>query len=83
MSFTNISFDYEPEFGDSAPSRSNGITHPDPELLSALTKAQRNAVCRYLARFTELDDAKIIYAYSHADELATREEARAAYLATV
>lgn len=30
MSFTNITSDYEPEFGSSAPSRDNGITHPDP-----------------------------------------------------
>ena len=46
MSFTNITSDYEPEFGSSAPSRDNGITHPDPVLLSSMTKAQRGAVCR-------------------------------------
>ena len=63
MSYTNITSDYEPEFGSSAPSRDNGITHPDPVLLSSMTKAQRGAVCRYLARFAELDDAKIFYAY--------------------
>ena len=37
-----------------------------------MTKAQRGAVCRYLARFAELDDAKIFYAYGHADELAAK-----------
>lgn len=37
MSFTNIAYDYEPEFGDSAPGRDNGITHPDPVLLSSMT----------------------------------------------
>ena len=44
MSFTNITSNYEPEFGNSAPSRDNGITHPDPVLLSSMTKAQRGAV---------------------------------------
>ena len=76
MSFTNITSDYEPEFGSSAPSRDNGITHPDPVLLSSMTKAQRGAVCRYLARFAELDDAKIIYAYTHVNDLVAKEEAR-------
>ena len=76
MSFTNIAYDYEPELGDSAPSRDNGITHPDPVLLSSMTKAQRGAVCRYLARFAELDDAKIIYAYTHVNDLVAKEEAR-------
>ena len=69
-------YDYEPGFGDSAPERSNGITHPNPELLSAMTMAQRGAVCRYLARFAELDDAKIFYAYGHAYELARRDAER-------
>ena len=73
-------YDYEPGFGDSAPTRSNGITHPNPELLSAMTMAQRGAVCRYLARFAELDDAKIFYTYGHADELAAKEAARGAYV---
>ena len=76
-------YDYEPGFGDSAPERSNGITHPNPELLSAMTMAQRGAVCRYLARFAELDDAKIFYAYGHADELAAKEAARTGSFATV
>lgn len=76
MSFTNITSDYEPQFGNSAPSRDNGITHPDPVLLSSMTKAQRGAVCRYLARFAELDDAKIIYAYTHVNDLVAKEEAR-------
>ena len=58
------------------PERSNGITHPNPELLSAMTMAQRGAVCRYLARFAELDDAKIIYAYTHVNDLVAKEEAR-------
>lgn len=57
MSFTNITSEYEPEFGDSAPGRDNGITHPDAVLLSSMTKARRGAVCRYLARFAELDGA--------------------------
>ena len=83
MSFTNITSNYEPEFGNSAPSRDNGITHPDPVLLSSMTKAQRGAVCRYLARFAELDDAKIFYAYGHADELAAKEAARTGSFATV
>ncbi|OFN74542.1 DNA mismatch repair protein [Rothia sp. HMSC071B01] len=83
MSFTNIAYDYEPEFGNSAPSRDNGITHPDPVLLSSMTKAQRGAVCRYLARFAELDDAKIFYAYGHADELAAKEAARTGSFAAV
>ena len=69
-------YDYEPGFGDSAPTRSNGITHPPPEQLSAMTMAQRGAVCRYLARFAELDDAKIIYAYTHVNDLVAKEEAR-------
>lgn len=76
MSFTNITSEYEPGFGNSAPSRDNGITHPDPVLLSSMTKAQRGAVCRYLARFAELDDAKIIYAYTHVNDLVAKEEAR-------
>ena len=76
-------YDYEPGFGDSAPERSNGITHPNPELLSAMTMAQRGAVCRYLARFAELDDAKIFYAYGHADELAAKEAARTGSFAAV
>ena len=80
---SHIAYDYEPEFGDSAPSRDNGITHPDPVLLSSMTKAQRGAVCRYLARFAELDDAKIFYAYGHADELAAKEAARTGSFATV
>lgn len=41
-----------------------------------MTMAQRGAVCRYLARFAELDDAKIIYAYTHVNDLVAREEAR-------
>lgn len=69
-------YDYEPGFGESVTARSNGITHPDPELLSAMTMAQRGAVCRYLARFAELDDAKIIYAYTHVNDLVAKEEAR-------
>ena len=69
-------YDYEPGFGDSAPERSNGITHPNPELLSAMTMAQRGAVCRYLARFAELDDAKITYAYTHVNDLVAKEEGR-------
>ena len=69
-------YDYEPGFGESVTARSNGITHPDPELLSAMTMAQRGAVCRYLARFAELDDAKIFYAYGHAYELARRDAER-------
>ena len=72
-------YDYEPGFGDSAPTRSNGITHPNPELLSAMTMAQRGAVCRYLARFAELDDAKIFYAYGHAYELARKDAERGLY----
>ena len=76
-------YDYEPQFGDSAPARSNGITHPNPELLSAMTMAQRGAVCRYLARFAELDDAKIIYAYTHVNDLVAKEEARTGSFATV
>ncbi len=79
MSYTNITSDYEPEFGSSAPSRDNGITHPDPVLLSSMTKAQRGAVCRYLARFAELDDAKIFYAYGHAYELARKDAERGLY----
>ena len=69
-------YDYEPGFGDSAPERSNGITHPIPQLLAAMPMAQRGAVCRYLARFAELDDAKIIYAYTHVNDLVAKEEAR-------
>ena len=79
MSFTNITSEYEPGFGNSAPSRDNGITHPDPVLLSSMTKAQRGAVCRYLARFAELDDAKIFYAYGHAYELARKDAERGLY----
>lgn len=41
-----------------------------------MTMAQRGAVCRYLARFAELDDAKILYAYTHVNDLVAREEAR-------
>ena len=63
MSFTNITSDYEPQFGNSAPSRDNGITH--------------------LARFPDLDDAQIFYAYGHADELAAKEAARTGSFATV
>ena len=37
------------------------------------------AVCRYLARFAELDDAKIFYAYGHAYELARKDAERGLY----
>lgn len=40
----------------------------------------RGAIYRYLARFAELDDAKIFYTYGHADELAAKEAARGAYV---
>ena len=50
--------------------------HPDPVLLADMTVAERGAVYRYLARFAELDDAKIFYAYGHAYELARRDAER-------
>ena len=58
---------YEPACGGSASVHNYGVTHPDPE---------RGAVYRYLARFAELDDAKIFYAYGHAYELARRDAER-------
>lgn len=48
-----------------------------------MTMAQRGAVCRYLARFAELDDAKILYAYTHVNDLVAREEARTGSFAAV
>ena len=62
---------YEPACGGSASVHNYGVTHPDPVLL-----AERGAVYRYLARFAELDDAKIFYAYGHAYELARRDAER-------
>ena len=54
---------YEPACGGSASAHNYGVTHPDPVLLADMTVAERGAVYRYLARFAELDDAKIFYAY--------------------
>ena len=45
-------------------------------MLADMTVAERGAVYRYLARFAELDDAKIFYAYGHAYELARRDAER-------
>ena len=56
-----------------------GVMHPDPVLLSDMTSAERGAVYRYLARFAELDDAKIFYAYGHAYELARKDAERDLY----
>ena len=67
---------YEPACGGSAPVHNYGVTHPDPVLLADMTVAERGAVYRYLARFAELDDAKIFYAYGHAYELARRDAER-------
>jgi len=39
----------------------------------------RGAIYRYLARFAELDDAKIFYAYGHAYELARKDAERGLY----
>ena len=50
---------YEPACGGSASVHNYGVMHPDPVLLSDMTSAERGAVYRYLARFAELDDAKI------------------------
>lgn len=55
------------------------VMHPDPVLLSDMTSAERGAVYRYLARFAELDDAKIFYAYGHAYELARKDAERGLY----
>ena len=71
---------YEPACGGSASVHNYGVMHPDPMLLSNMTSAERGAVYRYLARFAELDDAKIFYTYGHADELAAKEAARGAYV---
>ena len=71
---------YEPACGGSASVHNNGVMHPDPVLLADMTVAERGAVYRYLARFAELDDAKIFYTYGHADELAAKEAARGAYV---
>ena len=70
---------YEPACGGAASVHNDGVMHPDPVLLSSMTKAQHGAVCRYLARFAELDDAKIFYAYGHADELARKDAERGLY----
>ena len=67
---------YEPACGGSASVHNYGVMHPDPVLLADMTVAERGAVCRYLARFAELDDAKIIYAYTHVNDLVAKEEAR-------
>lgn len=67
---------YEPACGGSASVHNYGVTHPDPVLLADMTVAERGAVYRYLARFAELDDAKILYAYTHVNDLVAREEAR-------
>lgn len=67
---------YEPACGGSASVHNCGVTHPDPALLADMTVAERGAVYRYLARFAELDDAKIFYAYGHAYELARRDAER-------
>ena len=64
---------YEPACGGSASVHNYGVMHPDPVLLSDMTSAERGAVYRYLARFAELDDAKIFYAYGHAYELARKD----------
>ena len=50
---------------------------PDPRVAF---RYDRGAIYRYLARFAELDDAKIFYTYGHADELAAKEAARGAYV---
>lgn len=67
---------YEPACGGSASVHNYGVTHPDPVLLADMTVAERGAVYRYLARFAELDDAKILYAYTHVNDLVAKEEAR-------
>ena len=67
---------YEPACGGSASVHNDGVMHPDPVLLADMTVAERGAVYRYLARFAELDDAKIIYAYTHVNDLVAKEEAR-------
>ena len=80
---TMIAPAYESACGGSASVHNYGVMHPDPVLLSDMTSAERGAVYRYLARFAELDDAKIFYAYGHADELAAKEAARTGSFATV
>lgn len=74
---------YEPACGGSASVHNYGVTHPDPVLLADMTVAERGAVYRYLARFAELDDAKILYAYTHVNDLVAREEARTGSFAAV
>lgn len=63
MTQTLITPAYEKAGGGSAVARANRISHPNVELLADMTVAQRNAVFRYLARFPDLDDAKIFYAF--------------------
>ena len=70
---------YEPACGGSASVHNYGVTHPDPVLLADMTVAERGAVYRYLARFAELDDAKIFYAYGHAYELSRKDAERGLY----
>ena len=79
MTQTIITTAYEPACGGSTVVHNMGVTHPDPVLLSDMTSAERGAVCRYLARFAELDDAKIFYAYGHAYELARKDAERGLY----
>lgn len=78
MTQTLITPAHEKAGGGSAVARTNRISHPNVELLADMTVAQRNAVFRYLARFPDLDDAQIFYAYGHAYELAAKAEERAA-----
>ena len=79
MTQTLITPAYEKTGGGSAVARANRISHPNVELLADMTVAQRNAVFRYLARFPDLDDAQIFYAYGHAYELARKDAERGLY----
>ena len=71
---------YEPACGGSASVHNYGVMHPDPVLLSDMTSAERGSCLPLLwARFAELDDAKIFYAYGHAYELARKDAERGLY----
>ena len=74
---TMIASAYEPACGGSASVHNYGVMPPDPRVAF---RYDRGAIYRYLARFAELDDVKIFYAYGHADELAAKEAARGAYV---
>ena len=69
---------YEPACGGSASVHNYGVMHPDPVLLSDMTSAERGAVYRYLARFAELDDAKI-FTRTVMPELARKDAERGLY----